>query len=97
MAELSIETLRLVDFVQKQHDVTRYCDDRTWWQLRCGQLECTGIYTQVATLTSDQYNHVSIAIFNFRLRQSRHRMHSSSDAIYGRTGRSECALPLPLG
>ena len=41
-AETSMETLRTVDFVQKQHDVTRYCDGRTQWQLRCGRTRCVG-------------------------------------------------------
>ena len=40
-----METLRAVDFIQKGHDVTRYCDTRTWWQLKCGQDNCHGKIT----------------------------------------------------
>ena len=42
-AEFGMETLPLVDHVQKEHDVTRYCKLKDKWQLKCQDHEnCQG-------------------------------------------------------
>ena len=34
-SEFAMEPLRLVDLIQKRHDITRRCDLRQWYQLKC--------------------------------------------------------------
>ena len=41
-AEVGIEGLRLVDFIQRHHDITRRCDARRWLELHCGRANCAG-------------------------------------------------------
>ena len=45
-SEFAMETLRLVDLINRRHDVTRRCDRRFWWQLKCigGNGPCIGNY-----------------------------------------------------
>lgn len=46
-SEFAMEALKLVDLIQKRHDVTRYCPSKNWWQLKCAGRDngtCVGGY-----------------------------------------------------
>ena len=63
-AETGMEGLRTVDFIQKEHDVTRYCDRRTWWQLKCGTENCIGKFQISCNLLPKSLSIASVSYTN---------------------------------